>query len=957
MRRLLFHILVTFVVATTCNYLYAGRPFSKDIWLDETNVSVKVNCLAMDSENYLWLGTDEGLFSYNGRQFRSVKTGIDAPVTAIAVREGKVLAGFGNGMLGVWDGVAFRTVALSGTVPAEAISAVHIVAGNIVVLSTMGQGIFLVHDNYCTRYTMANGLTDDYIYTIVSPARGLLLAGTDQGINEINTSGGKVAVSHYTTSGGLPDNIVRVIRPMQKKCWSWLGTHQGGLALYCSKTKQTWTPPTNEPWQWGQVNDILPIGDNRAWVCTQSGYMLDVRLRDTGGLHIRAHHYPRQRLYRLLMDSTGNIWCATNTGLKMFAAEYISSVQLPAPFSLSELTAMTCDGDIEMWFAQKGKLYNISLVDEEPRPKLMYSSPSSVTHLYCDPNDVLWVGTFGDGLWYSADHRNFRKVTGITPLEKESVLDISGIDNKLWIAGLNGVEELQVQNNNELTLVKLHNKGTGIGSDYVYEIFPDRNGNTWMATDGAGVCMYSNGKYTLWDSASGMTSNVAYNIAGDTRGRIWASTFNIGLLVYNGRRWENIGAEQGLQSMRVSAITPTSYGTMLVVHAKGIEEWQPRSRMFRHFERRLGIGIDSVSSTLNLVATDTAGNVYIPYQDGLVCFGKKTDYSLDITPTVKITSLNTFFGEKGIGKEHFNYSENHITVSYDGVSYANPDQLHYRYKLEGFNDEWITTRDESVTFPQLPSGDYRFIVQVSMNSRFTGYGQAQYSFSIARPFWMQWWFILLAAVFIWLVSYMYIRVRERNLRKLSSLQRERMMFEYEHLKSQVNPHFLFNSLNTLTGLIDDDKEAAMQYTTQLSDLYRNMLSHKDKDLITLAEEWEILENYIYIQKSRFGDALQLQANIPEKLKKVKKVVPMALQLLLENAIKHNIVSKAKPLVVKFSADEGQLTISNNYQPKISKEKGAGLGLANIRKRYGLHSRREVSARIVNNEFVVTIPLI
>ena len=183
------------------------------------------------------------------------------------------------------------------------------------------------------------------------------------------------------------------------------------------------------------------------------------------------------------------------------------------------------------------------------------------------------------------------------------------------------------------------------------------------------------------------------------------------------------------------------------------------------------------------------------------------------------------------------------------------------------------------------------------------------------------------------------------------------MFEYEHLKSQVNPHFLFNSLNTLTGLIDDDKNAAMQYTTRLSDLYRNMLSHKDKDLITLAEEWEILENYIYIQKSRFGDALHLVIDIPEKLKKTKKVVPMALQLLLENAIKHNIVSKSSPLTVRFTADDEQLTISNVYQPKISKEKGAGLGLANIRKRYALYTKRPVIAYMKDSEFIVIIPLI
>lgn len=956
MQRSLRYIIAVWVLMLVCFYTQARQPFSKEVWLNETNVPVKVNCLAQDKYHYLWLGTDEGLFYYNGRTFFQVKTDTDIPVTAVSVSGDKKIVGFGNGKVGIWDDVTFRMKKLTGAVPSEAISAIQVLADNVWILATVGQGLYLAHHGYCTQYAMANGLSDDYVYTITSPSKNILLAATDQGINELTFKDGKLSVKYYTTANELPDNIVRVIRPMRHKHWSWLGTHQGGIALYCSKTKQTWTPAADLPWQWGQVNDILPIGDDRAWVCTQSGYLLKIYLEHEEKIRIEAIEYPRQRLYKLLMDGTGNIWCATNTGLKMIAAEYVSAMPLEAPFALQDVTAMVCDKDSELWLAQKEKLYSLALNITGAQLQLRYISSAPVTHLYCDDNDVLWVGTFGDGLWVSTDHKNFRKITGIHPLEKESVLDISGIDDRLWVAGLNGVEELKVDAGTRLSLLKLHNKNTGIGSDYVYEIYHDRNKNTWMATDGAGVCRYSNGKYTLWDSTSGMVSNVAYNITEDAGGRIWASTFNKGLLVFNGVRWEALDNNNGLQSLRISAITPAANGSMLVVHAKGIEEWQKTSRMLRHFERRLGIGIDSVSSTLNLAATDTAGTVYIPYQDGLACF-QRYDYPVSITPSVRITSLNTFFRETHLERAHFKYEENHITFKYDGINFANPEQLFYRYKLAGYNDEWIYTRDEAVTFPQLPSGEYKFVVQVSMNNLFTGYGEAQHSFAIGRPFWLQWWFILITVVCVWAVSFTYIRIRERNLRKLSALQRERMMFEYEHLRSQVNPHFLFNSLNTLTGLIEDDKEVAMKYTTQLSDLYRNMLSHKDKDLISLAEEWEILENYIYIQKSRFGDALQLIIDIPEKLKKTKKVVPMALQLLLENAIKHNIVSRAKPLVVKFVAVEEQLTISNSYQPKISKEKGAGLGLANIRKRYGLYTKRPVVTFMKDEEFTVIIPLI
>ncbi|MCB9047260.1 MAG: histidine kinase [Chitinophagales bacterium] len=949
------YFIIFFLVSLVSFSAGAGEPFTKDIWLNESAIPVKVNCLVKDESGYIWLGTDEGLYRYNGRNFTNIQLIAGQAVTALACYDSRLVVGFAKGGLGIWDGEKYYAKKLSGNKPGDAISSIYVVSGNVWVVSTLGEGLYLVYDNYCTRYTMDDGLADDYVYTILSPSQKLLLAATDQGINEIKNESGKFEIQHFNTSTGLPDNIVRVIRPMAEKCWSWIGTHQGGVALYCSKDRRTWTPRTNLTWQWGQINDILPVGDNKAWVCTENGYILRLMLHGEDSLAIEPFAYQGKKIYRMLMGQTGNIWCATNEGVMLIISEYMTSVKLPVPYSVQDLSAIACDNDNILWFAQKNKLYNFSLAASSPKIKESFVSNTPITNLYFGPKGALWVGTFGDGLWLSKDHRHFTKMNGISPLQNESILDIKGKGNNLWVAGLNGVEELKVEQEDRLSLVKVHNKTSGIGSDYVYNMLPDENNNIWMATDGAGVCRYNNGVYTHWDSTSGMNSSVIYNITEDASGDMWTSTFDKGLLVYTGKKWKSIDKEDGLQSLMIATIAPTVNKAILVVHAKGIDEWQQSGGQFRHYERRLGVGIDTVSAALNLYASDTAGNVYIPYQDGMVCFGKH-NYTVKITPSVYIRSLKTFFRETRLQRYSFKHSENHITFSYDGINFANPEQLYYRYKLEGYNEDWITTRDESVTFPQLSSGDYRFVIQVSLNSKFNTFGEATHTFTIEKPYWQEIWFLLLIIGLLWGIAYTYIRIREYNLRKLSSLQKERMMFEYEHLKSQVNPHFLFNSLNTLTGLIEDDTQLAVQYTTQLSDLYRNMLSHKDKDLITLSEEWKILQNYIYIQKSRFGEALQLVVDIPDRLKN-KKVVPMSLQLLLENAIKHNIVSQAKPLIVKFVAAENELTISNNYQPKMSKEKGAGLGLANIRKRYALHTKNQVLSRIENHEFIVVIPLI
>jgi len=186
-------------------------------------------------------------------------------------------------------------------------------------------------------------------------------------------------------------------------------------------------------------------------------------------------------------------------------------------------------------------------------------------------------------------------------------------------------------------------------------------------------------------------------------------------------------------------------------------------------------------------------------------------------------------------------------------------------------------------------------------------------------------------------------------------KRESVAAQYESLKNQVNPHFLFNSLNALTSLVYEDPDKAAKFIKQLSEVYRYVLETREKEVVPLAEELKFLDAYIFLQEIRFGDNL----NIQRELSNARGLVaPLALQLLLENAIKHNIVSSGNPLHIRLSISENYLVVENNLQRKSAPDDHtSGLGLENIRRRYGFLTNLPVQIIENDNSFVVRLPLI
>ncbi|RDY61179.1 2TM domain-containing protein [Flagellimonas nanhaiensis] len=179
---------------------------------------------------------------------------------------------------------------------------------------------------------------------------------------------------------------------------------------------------------------------------------------------------------------------------------------------------------------------------------------------------------------------------------------------------------------------------------------------------------------------------------------------------------------------------------------------------------------------------------------------------------------------------------------------------------------------------------------------------------------------------------------------------------FDALKNQLDPHFLFNSLNVLTSLIDEDPDQAQKFTTSLSKVYRYVLEQKNKDLVTVDEELNFARTYVRLLKMRFEDSIVFE--IPENCSiSEAKIVPLSLQLLLENAVKHNVVTASKPLHIKVFEENGSLVVQNNLQEKQVVKKSSGVGLQNIRQRYNILTDREVVIDKTASDFSVALPML
>lgn len=928
------------------------------------NEPLKVKKVFQAQNGFIYLGTASGLFRYDGLETKPmVLAGSNKKlpsVTAIFQDKNQTLwVGTENGQI-----FQLKHNQLIQFEPKEANPKADILAiqedlQTNIWFATYGEGLYCFKQNRLFHFTTREGLPDDYLYTLALDEAGNTWAGTDRGIAICNFRSAKIQIQNLGMSEGLPDNIVTALALCPAKKTIWAGTYSGGFCTIDAKTLKIAVPEISETWNYGAITRILPNGATTSFIGTQGKGVFEFdRLQPANILPVASGPAATSKVSDLLYGQEGLLWVTGGTAELYLANPAVRFLPVDQRSGIHAVLA-TKAGDI--WFSTDAGLFRatkkLNGFQTQPVFTQLPFGKFKVISLYEDKQGLVWAGTFGGGVFcLELGKEKVVRYTSENGLVNDNVLSITGRGDEIWLATLGGASRTRLAPGAAGKPLQFENfnQQDGIGFNYIYQVFTDAQNRLWFATDGKGLTKLENGRFTSFSEKDGLLSRTIYSIAQTNDGAIWVSTAKNGLFKYNGRRFENFTIKEGLRDLNISSLATDKAGNLLILHKAGLDILEYKTGKLRHLGEESGLALADLG--LNTISRDAAGTVWFATQKGIAAYQPALK-PLPVQPKAQLTSVQLFLKTLPESiKPSFAHDENHISFEYAGLWYQNPKEVTYRLKLEGYDREWIVSNNRSITYPKLPPGNYTFKVSASANGNFDNAQPVAYTFEIKKPFWSTYWFYTLALAASSGLLFGLVKGREKRLKKAGLLEKDKVMFQFETLKNQVNPHFLFNSFNTLIGIIEDDQEAAVAYVEKLSDFFRDILVYREKDTITLREELVLIRNYYFLQQKRYGSNLQMEINVPETDLDLL-IAPLTLQLLVENAIKHNVVSRDKPLTIQIATETGPiLVVRNNLQKKMQPEKSTGIGLENIRKRYHILTRRPVLVTENATLFEVKIPL-
>jgi ligand-binding sensor domain-containing protein len=917
-----------------------------------------------DKNGYIWLGSEKGLYRFNGigfRQYYPVSDSADFHITALHEDDnGIIWIGCRDGSIyHLKNGSLLRFNPEEGTA-GQAISDIVTGDDGTPWWSTNGEGIYYFRDGRVFNINHEDGLNDDYVYDLECDHNGVIWAGTDGGLASCRLENGHKIVEPLDGTVRLPDIIVRIIKedPAGRL---WLGFQDGGSGYFIPGKSGFFSSFPVEAWSFGPVQDIEASADV-TWISTAAGELLEVDNSMPAGnsRSINAVNIRFGKIYDLLDDRESNIWILAHSGLYRSSGNRLTFLKKTKEMSLENIHAIRNDNDdpARIWFSNDQGLCMLNLADGSIKKFLesFYQSDLKIMSIYQDRNGYIWAGTFNCGVFrIRPSDGSWIQVTEAQGLVNNNVLSISGHDDTLWMATLGGASEVILNRNSASGpfTITSQNLETGMVNNFIYSVYEDTLDQIWFATDGDGISVKTKKGWVVYNEENGLGDDVIYSITGDDFGNIWIATASKGIYKFSDGKFTHFGLEEGLSSHDITAIT-TVKDEVVVVNDDGLDIIHIPSGKIAHYGEELGLS--GISPDLNVICKDLRGDVWIGSRFGMIRYkyGKETK---TYGPQTLLEEMSVYLEPREMEEDLvLKYNQNHVSFKYTGLWYSNPAGVSYQVMLEGYDLGWKDTYDRQVIYSNLPPGKYVFRARSSLDRSFRSASEAVYHFRIARPFWLSIWFIVFMIILIAGGIYMIIRLREERLRRIERAKKEKVEFEFQVLKNQVNPHFLFNSFSTLMALIEEQPQQALQYTEKLSDFFRIILQFKDQQVISLSEELSLMESYFFLLKKRFGENLKMDISLESKLNNTL-IPPMTLQILVENAVKHNIVSKDKPLWIKIFEEDGKLIIENNLQLKMIGEVSTGIGLENVMKRYRLITDKEPGIEKSSDIFRIKLPII
>lgn len=906
-----------------------------------------ISGLYHDPIGYIWLMHKHGMHRFDGHTWQPLQPpgGWKAQVTAVFRDwQNQLWIGLSDGSLWASRTNGLEKLEFEEGHPAKPITGFAEDDLHRIWWSTYGEGAYVIDQGRQYNFNSEDGLPADDVYTILSDKKNTWVT-TDGGVIQLQLEGGKKNVKKLGAKAGLSDEVVLCMVPMGTGFLA--GTFDQGLFWGNGASFKSFGNNSN-PWSLGAITAIYHQPGERIWIGTESQglWQWDLhwnRLFQVGG----SQDWKGCKVYDLEADAEGNIWVLSDRhGLSRVNTQLTQYTTPP-----ENVQALKIDGGGQIWLGTENGLYKGALnLDGTYQWQRQVGVNANITSIWAPDDQTLWLGTLGQGIWkYHVVNNRYQQWNESQGLQRSSLLSLQGDGEWLWLGALGGLSRTRYQS---APLLFETEKERGIPhANYIYHIYKGTGGQMAFGTDGQGLGIWDGKQFTLHKNLGKLNLHSVYSITQTSDGVWWLGTDRNGLVRWDGKTAKAWTNGQGMSSTTIPSVMADRNGNILALHRNGLDLVHPFSGQVRSWGPEWGLW-EEFDPNMNAIFKDAAQRIWFAGNGALYLY--TGIHSMIPGPKLIIESIK--FSDKNANWEtehHFAASENNLSLQFIGVWFTEPEKVLYRYRLEGFDPDWIYTANKQLIYNNLPPGLYTLYLEAGLGTSFTGAKGFKYTFRIAAPWYFTWWFWTSLAMLLVLLFYWYQTNRDKRLARINRLEKEKAERQLQALQSQINPHFLFNNFNTLMALIEEDQQGALEYVEALSDFYRHILQYRDVDLIPLTTELEIVQGFLNLLGKRYGGHLQVKVDLKDT---GCMVVPLALQMLLENAVKHNVVAASQPLQVEIFRANGHLVVQNNLQPKISTAPSTAFGLQGIKQRYELLGKAVVVEKTAT-KFKVLLPCI
>ncbi len=603
----------------------------------------------------------------------------------------------------------------------------------------------------------------------------------------------------------------------------------------------------------------------------------------------------------IMCDGEGGYWVSTlNYGVFYFPCEKFSTYTTADGLSGNSFDFLTTDGKTiygtELLSPYLNIISSVDIINEKSEVKkiLPFNDSNVLTYaIFFDKNeDALWIGTSKSFYKYkNGKYTSLNKYLSLPdsvnlPFARFAIYDMV-VDKcgKIWVGSNGGI--LKIVNDK----IYRHNS-----KEFFLRVFCliEDGENIFLFGSNNGLYKFIDGKYVYWGDKNPLFKNRVTSIKRCTiNNSIWIATKGAGILVMVGDKVLQIQKKDGLLSNHIkhlfidkNIIWASSNKGLNKITVSNDNYLSSKIESFTHAD---GLSSDEVNCVLGIDSI-----IYVATSEGLCVFNSNEVTTNKIPPPVYITNVKISSKDTSIQANYtLPYDRNFIEISFVGLTYRTAGNVMYKYKLSGINDHWVYTKSTQVLYSYLPIGEYKFEVYAMNKDGVCSSSPAKISFIINPPFWKTWWFVVICALFFAGLVWLFIYFRIKSVNKRNELKSQLNNYMQKALRKQMNPHFIFNSLNSIQYyILQNDKLSSNKYLAKFARLMRIVLDNSHHQLITLQEELDALNLYIEIESLRFKDKFEYSIVVDENLNiNEYKILPLLIQPYVENAIWHGLMHK------------------------------------------------------------------